>query len=154
MLLLLSRSVVSDSLRPRGLQHTRLPCLSLSPGVCSDSVIPSKHLIRCSPLPLLPSIFPSIRAFSNEGESITIFLSLYQVTKALRASTSVLPMNRIFRVDSFRTDWFDLLAVQGTLESFLQLQFKSISSLAPSFLYGPALTSVHDYWNNLLFIHF
>ena len=87
------------------------------------------------------------------GKASRSFLSLYQVTKVLRASTSVLPMNRIFRVDSFRTDWFDLLAVQGTLESFLQLQFKSISSLAPSFLYGPALSSVHDYWKNLLFIY-
>ena len=62
--------VLSDSLRPHGLQHARLPCPSQSPGVCSNSsielVIPSNHLILCSSLLLLPSVFPSIRVFSNE----------------------------------------------------------------------------------------
>ena len=65
-----SPSVLSDSLRPHGLQHTRLVCPSLSPRVCSnssiESVMPSSHLILCHPL-LLPSIFPSIRVFSNES---------------------------------------------------------------------------------------
>ena len=49
---------------------------------------------------------------------------------------------------SFRIDWFDLLAVQGTLESSPTPQFKSINSLALSLLYGPTLTSIHDYWKN------
>ena len=65
-------SVVSNSLRPHGLQHARLPCPSTTAGVCSnsmsiESVMPSKHLILCDPLLLLPSIIPSIRIFSNES---------------------------------------------------------------------------------------
>ena len=65
-----SRSVVSDSLRPHGLQHARPPCSSPTPGVYSSplaSVMPSNHLILCRPLLLLPSIFPSIRVFSSES---------------------------------------------------------------------------------------
>ena len=66
-----SRSVMSNSLRPHGLQHSRPPCPSPTPGVYSnssiESVMPSNHLILCCPLLLLPSIFPSIRVFSNES---------------------------------------------------------------------------------------
>ena len=70
-LLLFTHSVVSNSLQPCGLQHTRLPCLSLSPGILLklmsiELVIPSNHLILCHPLLLLPSVFPSIRVFSSE----------------------------------------------------------------------------------------
>ena len=64
--LLFSRSVVSDSLRTHGLQHTRFPCPSPSPGACSNSR-PSNHLFLCRPLLLLTSVFPSIRVFSNES---------------------------------------------------------------------------------------
>ena len=64
-------SVMSDSLQPHEVQHTRPPCPSPTPGVCSNSsielVMPSKHLILCRPLLLLPSIFPSIRVSSNES---------------------------------------------------------------------------------------
>ena len=63
-LVFFSLSVMSNSLQSHGLQHARLPCSSLSPRVCSNSC-PSNHLILCHPL-LLPSIFPSIRVFSNE----------------------------------------------------------------------------------------
>ena len=59
-----SCSVMSDSLRPHGLQHTRLPCPPLSPEACSNSC-PSSHLVLCHPLLLLTSVFPSIRVFSN-----------------------------------------------------------------------------------------
>ena len=67
-----SRSVMSSSLWPHGLQHTRPPCPSPTPRACSDfmtieSVMPSNHLILCHPLLLRPSIFPSIRVFSNES---------------------------------------------------------------------------------------
>ena len=89
-------------------------------------VMPSNHLILCCPLLLLPSIFPSIKVFSKE---------------------SVLPIRWPKCLTSFRMDWLDLLAVQGTLKSLLQ-QFKSISSLVLSFLYSPTLTSIHDYWKN------
>ena len=67
---LFGRSVLSNSLRLHGLQHARFPCPSLSPGVCSnsiESVMPSICLILCHPLLLLPSIFPSIRVFSNKS---------------------------------------------------------------------------------------
>ena len=73
LLLLFSHSVVSNSLQPHGLQHSRLPCTSPSSRVCSnsfmsvESVMPSNHLILCRPLLLLPSIFPSIRVFSNDS---------------------------------------------------------------------------------------
>ena len=71
MLLLFSCSVISNSLWPHGLQHTRLPCPSPSPGACSNSrplnQMPSNHLILCHPLLLLPSIFPHIRVLSNES---------------------------------------------------------------------------------------
>ena len=68
----ISHLVVSDSLRPHGLQHARLPCPSPIPGACSNSmsielVMPSYHLILFCPLLLMPSIFPSIRVFSNES---------------------------------------------------------------------------------------
>ena len=61
------------------------------------------------------------------------------------ASASVLPMNEYSGLISFRMDWFDLLAVRGTLKSLLQHQFESINSSVLSLLYGPTLTSVHDY---------
>ena len=70
-LLFFSHSIVFDSLWPHRLQHARLPCPSLSPWVCSlvsiELTMPSNHLILCRPLLLLPSIFPSIRVFSNES---------------------------------------------------------------------------------------
>ena len=76
LLLLLSHSAMSDSLRPHGPQHIRLPCPSPSPGACSYSstelMMPSNHLILCHPLLLLPSIFPSIRVFSHESFSMTL----------------------------------------------------------------------------------
>ena len=90
--MLFSRSVLSGSLQPHGLQHTRLLCPSLSPRACSnssiESVMPSNHLILCHPLRLLPSIFPSIRIFPL-GQ---LFKSGCQSIGA-SASASVLPMN-------------------------------------------------------------
>ena len=115
------------------------------------SVMPSNHVILCRPLVLLPSIFPSIRVFSNES---VICLSGQSVRDS--ASASVLPMNiqdwfplELTGLISLRMDGFDLLAIQGTLqESSPTPQFKSINSLALNFLYGPTLTSIHDYWKN------
>ena len=87
---LFSLSVVSDSLRPHELQHARPPCPSLTPGVhpnpYPELVMPSNHLILCCPLLLLPSIFPSIRVFSNE-------LALCIRWPVIGTSASVLPMN-------------------------------------------------------------
>ena len=108
-----------------------------------ESVMPSNHLSLCCPLPLLPSIFPSIRVFSNE----TVLRIRWP--KHWSFSFSISPSNEYSGLISFRIDWFDLLAVQGTLKSLLQHHSSKASILlALSFLYGPTLTSVHDYWKN------
>ena len=116
-MLLFSHSVVSDSLRPYGLQHARFPCPSPTPRACSllsiESVMPPTHLVLCHPL-LLPSILPSIRVFSNES-ALHIRWSKYW-----SFSFSISPSNEYSGLISFRIDWFDLLALQGTLKSFLQ----------------------------------
>ena len=118
-LLLFSRSVTSNSLRPHGLQHTQLPCPSPAPGTCSNSCPVSQwchptHLILCFPLLLLPSIFPSIRFFSNN-------LALcIRWPKYWSFSFSISPSNEYSVLISFRIDLFDLSAVQGTLQSLLQ----------------------------------
>ena len=109
-----------------------------------DSVMLSNHLILCCPLLLLPSIFPSIRVFSRES-ALHIRWPKYW-SFSFNSSHS----NEYSRLFSLRIDWLDLLAVQRTLKSLLQ-QFKSISSWALSPLYGPVLTSVHDYWTNRSF---
>ena len=98
-------------------------------------------LILCCPLLLLPWIFASIRVFSN--------MSVLHIRwpKYWSFSFSISPSNEHPGLTSFRMDWLDLLAVQGTLKSLLQ-QFKSINSSVFSFLYSPTLTSVHDYWKN------
>ena len=102
-------------------------------------VMPSSHLIHCRPLVLLPSIFPSIRVFSNES-ALRI-----RWPKYWSFSFSISPSNEHSGLISFRIDWFDLLAVQGTLKSLLPHQFESINSSVLSLLYGPALTTVRDY---------
>ena len=108
-----SLSVMSDSLRPRGLQHTRPPCPSPTPGVYSlmsiELVMPSSHLIFCHALLLLPSINPSIRVFSNES------VLLNRWPKYWSFSFSMSPSNEYSGLISFRIDWLDFLAVQGTL---------------------------------------
>ena len=115
--LMFSHSVVSNSLRLHGLLHTRLPCPSPSPGACSNScswsVIPCNHLILCCPLLLPPSIFPSIRVFSNESALCIRWPKYWSF------SFSISPSNEYSGLISFRMDWFDLLAVQGTLKSLL-----------------------------------
>ena len=100
------------------------------------SVMPSNHLRFCHPLLLPPSIFPRIRVFSNES------LLRIRWPKYWSFSFSISPSNEYSGLTSFRMDWLDLLAVQGTLKSLLQHH----SSSALSFLYGPTLTSIHDYW--------
>ena len=144
-----SCSVVSDSLQPHGLQHTRLPGPSPSPWVSSnsyplsrlslclmsiesaislsllkfmsiESVMPSNHLILCRPLLLLPSVFPSIMVFSNES-ALCIRWPKYWTF-----SFSISLFNEYSGLISFRIDWFNLLAVQGTLKSSPAPQLKSI----------------------------
>ena len=107
---------MSDSLRPHGLQHTRLLCPSPTPEAYSNSasVMPSNHLILCCSLLLLPSIFPSIKVFSSES---VLHISW---SKYWSFSFSISPSNEYSGLISFRMDWLDLLKVQGTLKSLLQ----------------------------------
>ena len=92
---------MSDSLQPLGLQHTRLPYLSPTP-----RAMPSNHLALCCPLLLLPLILPSIRVFSHE--------SVLHIRWPKYWSFSISPSNVYSGLISFRIDWLDLLAVQGT----------------------------------------
>ena len=112
-----SCSVVSDSLQHHELQHSRPPIInSQSPPkpMSIESVMPSNHLILCHPLLLLPSIFPSIRVFSNES-ALHI-----RWPKYWSFSFNISPSNEHPGLISFMMDWLDLLAVQGTLKSLLQ----------------------------------
>ena len=100
-----------------------------------ESVMPSSHLILCCPLLLPPLVFPSIRVFSNE-------LALcIRWTKYWSFSFSISPSSEYLGLIFFRIDWFDLLP-RDSQKSSPGLQFKSISSLVLSLLYGPSLTSV------------
>ena len=120
-----SHSVVSDSLRPHGLQHARLPCPSPTPTVCSNSY-PSNHLTLSHPLLLLLSILPSIRVFSNES------VLHIRWSKYWSFSFNISPSNEYSGLISFRMDWLDLLAVKGTLKSLLQHHSSKASILQHS----------------------
>ena len=121
--------------------HQASLSFTISQSLCKltfiESVMPSNHLIPCHPLLLLPSISPSIRVFSNES-ALCIRWPKYQ-----SFSFSISPSNEYSGLISFRTDWFDLLAVQGTLKSLLQhhsskasiLQCSSFSMVQLSHLY-------------------
>ena len=116
-----SHLVTSDSLGPHGLQHARSPCLSPIPSSQSllkllsiESVMPSNHLILCHPLLLPPSFFPSIRVLSNES------VLPIRWPKYWSFSFSISPYNEHSGLISFRVDWLDLLAVQGTLNGLPQ----------------------------------
>ena len=103
-----------------------------------ESVMPSNNIILFHPI-LPPSIFPSIRVFSNQS------VLCIRWPKYYRFSYSISPSNEYSGLISFRMDWLDLLAVQGTLKSLLQTKFKSINSSVLSFLHSPTLTSIHDH---------
>ena len=137
-----SHSIVYNSLKPHGLQHSRLPCPSASPRACSiscptESMVSSNHLVLCHPFLLPPSIFPSIKVFFKEN-NVSLVLSLlrkktihisesYYFIKDLcimwakywSFSFSISPYNDYSGLISFRIDCFDLLAVQGILKSLL-----------------------------------
>ena len=108
-----------------------------------ESVMPSNRLILCHPLLLLLSIFPSIKVFANES-ALRI-----RWPKYWSFSFDISPSNEHPGLISFRMDWLDLLAVQRTCKSSPAPQFKSISSLALSFLYSQTLTSIHDHWKTI-----
>ena len=103
-----------------------------------ESVMPSNHLILCRPLLLLPSIFPSIRVFSNES-ALNI-----RWPKYWSFSLNISPSNEHSGLISFRMDWLDLLAVQGTLRSLLQHHSSKASILRHSAFFIVQLS--HPYW--------
>ena len=108
--------------------------LSLLKLMSIESVMPSNHLILCHPLLLLPSIFPSIRVFSNESALCIGWAKYWSF------SFSISPSNKHSGLISFRMDWLDLLAVQGTLKSLLQHH-----SSKASILWCSALKIVNHY---------
>ena len=120
-----SCSVMSNSLRPHGLLHARLPCPS--PTLMSiESVMPSNHLILYHTLLLLPPIFPSIRVFSDESVLLIRWLKYWSF------SFSISPSNEYSRLISFRMDWLDLLVAQGTLKVGYLTQVQGFSEKALS----------------------
>ena len=134
---------MSDSLRPRGLQHARPPCPSPTPGAYSNScplklVIRSNHLILYRPFLLLLSIFPSIRVFSSES----VLRSRWP--KYWSFSFSISPSNEYSGPISFRIEWFDHLAVQGTLKSLLQ-HHSSKASILQCLAFFIVQLSLHEF---------
>ena len=107
-----------------------------------ELVMPSNHLILCHPFLLLPSIFPSITVFSNES------VLRFRWPKHWSFSINSSPANEYSGLISFRMDWLDLLAVQGTLKSLLQHHSSKASVLQHSAFFSPTLTSIHDHWKN------
>ena len=142
----------------QSLSHVRLfvtPCTaacqaSLSIANCQsppkpmsiESVMPSNHLILCRPLLLLSSIFSSIRVFSNES-ALHI-----KWPKYWSFSFNISPSSEHPGLIAFRMDWFNFLAVQGTLKSLLQHHSSNASILLCSAFFSLTLTSIHDYWKN------
>ena len=139
-----------DSLQSHGLQHTRLPCPPVSLGLAQThahwvSEVGHSTISSCCPLLLLPSSFPRIRLFSDEP------VLCIRWSKYWSFRFSISPSNEYSGLISCRIEWLDLLAVQGTVTSLLQHHSSEASFSVFSFLYGPILTSVHDYWNNITF---
>ena len=106
------------------------------------SVIPSSHLILCCPLLLLPPVLPSIRVFSSESTLCKRWPKYWSF------SFSIIPSKEIPGLISFRMDCGSPCSPRDSQESSPPPQFKTINSLALSFLHNPTLTSIHDYWKN------
>ena len=138
---LFSCSVVSKSLWPHGLQHTRLSCPSPSPGACSNSDPLSRWchptILSCSPFLLLPSIFPRIQVFSSES------VICIRWPKYWSFSSNISPSDKYTGFISFRIDLFDLLVVQGTLKSLFQYYSSKASIFQCSTLFMVQLS--HPY---------
>ena len=133
-----SRSVMFDSLWPHELKHARPPCPSPTHGTYSllsiELVMPSNHLVICRLLLLLPSIFPSIRVFSNES------VLHIRWPKYWSFNFSISPSSEYLELISCRMDWLDLLAVQGTLKRLLQHHSSKASILWCSIFYSVQLS--------------
>ena len=141
-----SCSVVSESVTPWTAARQASASITNS---CSshkltsiDLVMPSSHLILCHPVLLMPPIPPSIRVFPSESPLHMRWPKYWSF------SLSISPSTEHPGLISFRMDWVNLLAVQGTLKSSPTPQFKSTNSSTLSFLYGASLTSIHDCWKD------
>ena len=146
-----SRSVMSSCLWLHGLQHARLPCPSPTSGAYSNSC-PSNQwchpTISSSVIPFSSRLFPSIRVFSNES------VLLIRWPKYWSFSFSISPSNEYSRLISFRMDWLDLLAVQGTLKSLLQPHSSKASILQCSAFFIFILLYLYIIWLYLYIILF
>ena len=141
-----SHWVISGSLWPDEPQYARPPYPSSTPGVhpdpihwVSDAIQPSHPL--CSPFPPTPNLSQHQGLFKWVSSS-------HQVAKVLEFQVQHQSFQFHSGQISFRMDWLDLLAIQGTLKSLLQHRSSSINSSVLSFLHSPTLTSIHDYWKN------
>ena len=141
---------MSNPLQSHELQHTRLSRPSLSPSwlklMSIESVMPSNHFILCRPLLLLPSVFPSMKAFSSKSTPHIRW------PKCWNFSFTISPSKEYSGLISFmdRLFWSPCCS-KDSQESSPAPQFKSINSLVLSLLYGPTLTSIPDYWKNHTF---
>ena len=138
-----SRSVVSDSLQPHGLQHTRPPYSSPTPRACSNSCPSVSDAIQPSHALSTPST-PAFNISQHQSFSVSQFFT--QVTKVLEFQLQHQSFQWIFRTD-FLKDWlFGSPCSPRDAQESSPKQFKSINYLALSFLYSPTLTSIYDYW--------
>ena len=143
-LLLLSRSVMSDSLWPHGLQHTRLPCPSPPSWGSKDGDGFWCHLILCGPLLLRPSILLSIKVFSKESALCIRWPKYWSFNFSISLS------NEYSGLISFRTDSFGLLAVQWTLKSLLQHHSSKASTIQCSAFFMTTGKTYAFILNNLI----
>ena len=145
-----SHSVVSNSLRPQGLQHTRLSCPSPTPKACSNSCPSNKW---CHPT-ISSSVIPfssCLQSFPPSGTfPMSQFFTSGHQSIGVSTSASVLPMNIQDWFPLGFTGWISLQSKgpRDSEESSLTLPNKSINSSALSFLYSPSLTPIHDHWKN------
>ena len=140
---------MSGSLWPHGLQHARLPCPSLAPGVRSNSCPLSQwcHPIISSSVTSSP---PALNLSQHQGVFQWVG-SLHQVAKVLELQLQHQSFQWILGLISFRMDWLDLLTVQGAVKNSPAAQSESINSLVLCLLYGSTLTSVCDNCKNYSF---
>ena len=137
---------MSDSATPWTAALQASPCITNSWSLLKltsiELVMASNYLIPCHSLLLSPSIFPSIRVFSNES---TLCM---RWPKYWSFSFSISPSDEYSGLISFRIDWLSPCSPRDSQESSPTPQFKSIISSMLSFLYSPTLTFIHDYWKN------
>ena len=139
---------MSYSLWPYRLQHLRLLCPSQSPGICSNSCPLSQWCYLTISFSVIPCSF-CLQSFPASGFFPSEKALHIRWSKYWSFSFNISPSNVYSGLISFRIDGLISLLSKDSQESSPSPQFKSISSLAPSFLYGLTLTSIHDYWKNL-----